>query len=177
MKSFPRHHDTLRRCFPHLSRRLLFTLVVKTNADTNPAVSEKSSSYHIRYSQRHFLRRQISNFLQWLVLDTSATRHVCNDLSLFKNYNETNVLGDHHTTNVVGINEMELKFPSTKTVILKEFMHTPKIRKNIISSYLLNNAGFTQTKGVDLFTLTKNNVFVRTDYSTYGKCSNLTLIQ
>ncbi|KAA0050162.1 putative Polyprotein [Cucumis melo var. makuwa] len=77
-------------------------------------------------------------------LDTGASRHVCHDLSLFRKYNEVKdkkiLLGDHHTTKVVGIGEVELKFTSDKTLVLKEVLHTLEIRKNFVSGYLLNKA-------------------------------------
>ena len=44
-------------------------------------------------------------------------------------------------------------------------MHTPEMRKNLVSGFLLNKAGFTHTIGVDLFTLTKNGVFVGKGYA------------
>ncbi|KAL0534481.1 hypothetical protein IC582_028772 [Cucumis melo] len=105
-------------------------------------------------------------------LDTGASRHVCHDLSLFRKYNEVKdkniLLGDHHTTKVAGIGEVELKFTSDKTLVLKEVLHTPEIRKNLVSEYLLNKVGFTQTIGSNLFTLTKNNVIVEKGYATDG---------
>ncbi|KAA0049589.1 putative Polyprotein [Cucumis melo var. makuwa] len=68
--------------------------------------------------------------------------------------------GDHHTTRVAGIGEVELKFTFDKTLMLKEVLHTPEIRKNLVSGYLLNKAGFAQT--------TKSNVFVVKGYATDG---------
>nr|GFA89088.1 retrovirus-related Pol polyprotein from transposon TNT 1-94 [Tanacetum cinerariifolium] len=44
-------------------------------------------------------------------------------------------------------------------MILKDVMHTPEIRKNLVSCYLLNKA-VVQTLGADLFTLTKNGMFM-----------------
>ncbi|KAL0558517.1 hypothetical protein IC582_003091 [Cucumis melo] len=103
-------------------------------------------------------------------LDTGASRHVYHDLSLFRKYNEVKdkniLLGDHHRTKVVGIGEVELKFTSGKTLVLKEVLHTSEFRKNLVSGYLLNKDGSTQTIGFDLFTLTKNNVFVGKGYAT-----------
>ena len=69
-------------------------------------------------------------------------------------------MGDHRTTKVAGIGEVELKFTSDKTLVLKEVLYTPEIRKNLVSGYLLNKVGFIQTIRSDFFTLTKNNVFV-----------------
>ncbi|KAL0556336.1 hypothetical protein IC582_004849 [Cucumis melo] len=113
----------------------------------------------------------IGGFEGWW-LDTGASHRVCHDLSLFRKCNEVKdkniLLGDHHTTKVAGIGEVELKFTSDKTLVLKEVLHTREIRKNLVSGYLLNKAGFTQTIGSDLFTLTKNNVFVGKGYATDG---------
>ncbi|PON99483.1 Zinc finger, CCHC-type, partial [Trema orientale] len=107
----------------------------------------------------------------WWV-DTGASRHVCNNRALFKTYSETEdkkvLLGDSHTTIVAGTGEVELKFTSGKTLILKDVLHTPEMRKNLVSGYLLNKGGFTQTIGADLFTITKNNVFVGKGYATDG---------
>lgn len=105
-------------------------------------------------------------------LDTGASRHICFDRTMFKTYSETAdkkvLLGDSHSTEVVGTGNVELKFTSGKTVILKDVLHTPEIRKNLVSGYLLNKAGFTQTIGADLFTLTKNGIFVGKGYATDG---------
>ncbi|KAA0065496.1 hypothetical protein E5676_scaffold76G00450 [Cucumis melo var. makuwa] len=64
-------------------------------------------------------------------LDTGASYHVCHDLSLFRKYNEVKdkniLLGDHHTTKVAGIGEVELKFTSDKTLVLKKVLYTPEI--------------------------------------------------
>ncbi|TYK14777.1 uncharacterized protein E5676_scaffold1610G00170 [Cucumis melo var. makuwa] len=102
--------------------------------------------------------------------NTSAFCHVYYDLSLFRKYNEVKdkniLLGDYHTTKVASIGEVELKFTSGKTFVLKEVLHTPEIRKNLVFGYLLNKAGFTQTIRLDLFTLTKHNVFVGKGYVT-----------
>ncbi|KAA0054294.1 retrotransposon protein, putative, Ty1-copia sub-class [Cucumis melo var. makuwa] len=81
--------------------------------------------------------------------NTGASRHVCHDLSLFRKYNEVTdkniLLGDHHTTKVADIGEVEPKFTSVKMLVLKEVLHTPKIRTNLVYGYLLNKVGFTQT--------------------------------
>ncbi|KAL0536604.1 hypothetical protein IC582_025557 [Cucumis melo] len=103
-------------------------------------------------------------------LDTGASRHVGHDLSLFRKYNEVKdnniLLEDHHTTKVASIGEVELKFTFGKMLALKEVLHSSEIRKNLVSEYLFNKVGFTQTIGSDLFTLTKNNVFMEKGYAT-----------
>ncbi|GJS95272.1 DNA polymerase zeta catalytic subunit-like protein [Tanacetum coccineum] len=100
----------------------------------------------------------------WWV-DCGATIHVCYDRSMFKTYTAISedkkvLLGDHHTNNVAGIGNVELKFTSGKMVILKDVMHTLEMMKNLVSGYLFNKAGFVQNIGADLFTLTKNEIFV-----------------
>ncbi|KAL5857550.1 hypothetical protein ACOSQ3_005008 [Xanthoceras sorbifolium] len=105
----------------------------------------------------------------WRV-DTGTSRYVCYDRAMFKCYYETMnkkvLLGDSYSTIVAGTGKVELKFTSEKVVMLKDVLYTPEMRKNLISSYLLNKAGFTQTIGADLYTITKNNIFV-------GKCMQL----
>ena len=90
---------------------------------------------------------------------TGATPHVCYDRSLFQTYSEAEdkkvLLGDSHTTIVAGTGDMELKFTSGKTIVLKEVLHTPEIRKNLVSGYLLS-------RGEDLY---KNNVFFGKRYA------------
>ncbi|KAK2429298.1 putative mitochondrial protein [Trifolium repens] len=105
-------------------------------------------------------------------LDTGASRHVCYDRAMFKSYTRAEdkkvLLGDSHTTNVAGIGDVELNFTSGKTLILKDVMHTPEIRKNLVSGYLLNKAGFTQSIGADMYAVTKHGVFVGKGYATDG---------
>ena len=70
------------------------------------------------------------------------------------------LLGDGQTTNVAGIVDIELNFTFKKTLILRNVMHVPKIRKNIVSGFLLNKTGFSQSIGVDLYAITKNEVYM-----------------
>ena len=111
----------------------------------------------------------IGGFEGWW-LDTGASRHVFHDLSLFTKYKETvdkNILlKNHDTTKVTDIGEVKLKFTFGKTLVLKEVLHTHEIRKNLVSEYLLNKADFTQAIRSDIFTLTKNNVFMGKGYAT-----------
>lgn len=47
-------------------------------------------------------------------------------------------------------------------------MHVPEIRKNLVSGFLLNKVGFSQSIGEDFYTITKNGIFVGKGYSTDG---------
>jgi len=97
-------------------------------------------------------------------MDTGTSRHLCFDRAMFKTNataeDQKVLLGDSHTTEVAGIREVELKFTSKKTLILKDVMHTPKFRKNFVYRFLLNKAGFDQIIGVDMYTITKNDIFI-----------------
>lgn len=97
-------------------------------------------------------------------MDTSASCHICYGRGLFKCCSEAEdrrvLLGDSHSTHITGVGEVELKFISGKTVILKEVLHVPEIRKNLVFRYLINKVGFTQTIGTDMYTLTKNGAFM-----------------
>src|SRR4051812_31114893 len=44
----------------------------------------------------------------------------------------------------------------------------PEIRKNLVSGFLLNKAGFTQIIGANLYTITKNGTFAGKGYATDG---------
>ena len=61
--------------------------------------------------------------------DSGVARHICYDRSWFKTYYEEKdmkvMLGDSHTTKIVGIGNVELKFTSGRTLLLKDVLHTP----------------------------------------------------
>ncbi|KAK2455989.1 putative mitochondrial protein [Trifolium repens] len=105
-------------------------------------------------------------------IDTGATRHVCFDRAMFKTYtnaeNKKVQMGNAHTSDVAGIGDIELKFTSGKTLILKDVMHVPEMKKNLVSGFLLNKAGFSQAIGADLYTITKNGIFIGKGYATDG---------
>ena len=105
--------------------------------------------------------------------DSGAARHICYDRSCFKTYSEEKdmkvMLGDSHTTKVAGIGNVELKFTFGRTLLLKDVLHAPKMRKNLVSSFLLNKAGFVQNIGTDQYVITKNGSFVGKGYA----CDNL----
>lgn len=61
--------------------------------------------------------------------------YVCYDCVMFKTYTNDKdkkvLLGDAHTTNVVDIADMKLKFTFGKNLILKDVMCAPEIINNL----------------------------------------------
>ncbi|KAL3537808.1 hypothetical protein ACH5RR_001174 [Cinchona calisaya] len=114
----------------------------------------------------------LQNYEGWWA-DSSASRHICHDKDWFKTYtlaedDKKILLDDSHTTKVAGVGDIDLKFTFSRILTLRDVLHTPQIRKNLVSSYLLNKADFKQTIDSNQYVITKNNVFVGKDYACDG---------
>ena len=103
-------------------------------------------------------------------IDFGATRHVCYDKTWFKSYTILNekkkiILGDSHTIEVVGIGEVLLWFTYGREVTLKDVFDVLDIRKHLVSSFLLNKAGFKQVFETNQYVLSKKGMFIGKGYS------------
>ena len=99
------------------------------------------------------------NNMEW-ILDTGATRHVCKDRSMFTSYQATGdeeqvFMGNARSSPVVGKGNILLKLTSGKTLLLKNVLHVPDIRRNLISGSLLNKAGVKLVIDSDKLIMTK----------------------
>ncbi|GJS38074.1 zinc finger, CCHC-type containing protein [Tanacetum coccineum] len=98
-----------------------------------------------------------------------ATVHVCKDRCWFKTYESLNdgsilYMGNESTALVHGRGCVDLKFSSWKIVSLFNVLHVPNIRKNLVSSSVLNNYGYKQVIESTKFVLSKHGVFIGFGY-------------
>ncbi|GJY60196.1 zinc finger, CCHC-type containing protein [Tanacetum coccineum] len=105
--------------------------------------------------------------------DSGATTHVCNNRDLFKTYKETKdghevMMGDNHTSKVIGSGNMEIQFTSGKKLTLMNVLHVPNIRKNLVSGFKLCKSGFKDVIESDKVIMSKANVFVGKAYACDG---------
>ncbi|KAF3670618.1 hypothetical protein FXO37_08448 [Capsicum annuum] len=87
------------------------------------------------------------------------------------------MLGDSHTTQVLGMGDVKLKFASGRILILQDVLYTPSMRKNLMFSFLLNKAGFKQFIESDQYAIVKNNIFVGKGYACDAERKNKTLVE
>ncbi|GKB98397.1 zinc finger, CCHC-type containing protein [Tanacetum coccineum] len=75
-------------------------------------------------------------------------------------------MGNESTTPVHGRGCVDLKFSSGKIVSLFNVLHVLNIRKNLVSSSVLNNYGYKQVIESNKFVLSKHGVFIGFGYLT-----------
>jgi len=102
-------------------------------------------------------------------IDSGASRHVCRDRSLFKTFmevdnGETLFMGNDSMAKVLGKGQVELVFSSGKSLILRDVLYSPELRRNLVSGVILNRLGFKMVYESDKFVLSKGSLFVGFGY-------------
>ena len=100
---------------------------------------------------------------EWFV-DTGATCHVCSERSVFSTYKSVGGrkvrMGNQASSEVVGVGNVFLKLGFGKVLTLKDVLHVPDIRYNLVSGSLLVNHGFSLEFECEKVILTKNGKFI-----------------
>ncbi|KAJ0520797.1 putative RNA-directed DNA polymerase [Helianthus annuus] len=138
----------------------------KTEKRNDKEKDEKGSNFVAMISDAFSLEEDKS----WWV-DSGATLHVCNNISMFKTYESTNFtiyMGNHATAQVKGKGNIDLVFISGHTLTLKDVLHVPEVRKNLVSASALTKHGFKLMFEGDKFILSKGKKFVGLGFHTDG---------
>ncbi|GJW99296.1 zinc finger, CCHC-type containing protein [Tanacetum coccineum] len=122
--------------------------------------------YYVTYVSEAFFVQD--DDVAWWV-DSGATVHVCKDRCWFKTYESLNDgsilhMGNESTAFVHERGCVDLRFSSGKVVSLLNVLHVPNIRKNLVSSSVLNNCGYKQVIESNKFVLSKHGVFIGFGY-------------
>ncbi|GJW54316.1 zinc finger, CCHC-type containing protein [Tanacetum coccineum] len=122
--------------------------------------------YYVTYVSEAFYVQ--NDDVAWWV-DSGATVHVCKDRCWFKTYKSLNDgsilhMGNESTALMHGRGCVDLKFSSGKVVFLLNVLHVPNIRKNLVSSSVLNNCGYKQVIESNKFDFSKHGVFIGFGY-------------
>ena len=78
------------------------------------------------------------------------------------------MIGDAHTTQVLEKGDIELCFTSERILTLKDVLYTPSMRKNLMSSFLLNKADFKHIIESDQYVIVMKGIFVGKGYACDG---------
>ncbi|GKA35084.1 zinc finger, CCHC-type containing protein, partial [Tanacetum coccineum] len=122
--------------------------------------------YYVTYVyEAYFLQ---DDDVAWWV-NSGATVHVCKDRCWFKTYESLNDGSILHMKNestalVHGRGCVDLKFSSRNIISLFNVLHVPNIRKNLLSSSVLNNYGYKQVIESNKFVLSKHGMFTGFGY-------------
>jgi len=111
----------------------------------------------------------VTNEKKWVV-NSSATRHICENKKFFSTYTSFNdeeevvYLEDSRIANVLGKGKVLLKLTLGKTLALNEMMHVLNIRANLVSIALLGKFRIKVLFEFDKIVMTKKNVFMGRGY-------------
>ena len=77
-------------------------------------------------------------------------------------------MGNSSTSKIEGTRNILLKMTSGKTLTLKNVLHVPEIRKNLVSTSLLVKNGFKVVFVSDKVVISKNDMYVGKGYLSDG---------
>ena len=105
---------------------------------------------------------------EWWI-NSAATRHVCAIKGMFSSYalagpEEELHMGNSSTSKIEGTGNILLKMTLGKTLTLKNVLHVPEIRKNLVSTSLLVKNGFKVVFVSDKVVISKNDMYVGKGY-------------
>ncbi|GJV79183.1 zinc finger, CCHC-type containing protein [Tanacetum coccineum] len=134
------------------------------NFDVIPFNHYVSHIYEICYVQN-------DAFAWWI--DSGATCHSCKDRCWFKTFHpvqDGSVLhiGDKSTKPIFGRGNVVLEFSSRKTITLVNVVYVSGLRKNLMSSPVLNKYGYKQVYESDKYISSRHGVFVGFGYYNNG---------
>jgi len=117
----------------------------------------------------------VSNSMKW-ILDTGATRHFRANKDLMHDFEDAPdgehvYMGNAAATRVMGKGKVLLKFTSAKSLCLNNVLYVPSLRRNLVSSSLLDIAGFEVNQKSEKIVILRNRVFVGKGYRSGALCS------
>ena len=117
--------------------------------------------------------RMVTNRKGWIV-DSGATRHICGNISAFTSYTtvkegeEQVFMGNSRSSSVIGKGKVLLELTSGKALALKDVLHVPNIRWNLVSVSVLGKEGVKIMFESNKIMLTKNDAFFGNGYCNRG---------
>lgn len=118
------------------------------------------------------------------IIDSGASFHVTPYRDLFVKYtrgsNGVVFLGDNHACNIVGFGDVKLVFANGTQLMLHNVRHVPEVKKNLISTGMLDDEGYVTSFGHGFWKVTKGALVVArgpkvdTIYTLHAKLCNHT---
>uniref|UniRef100_A0A1U7XD95 Uncharacterized protein LOC104232850 n=1 Tax=Nicotiana sylvestris TaxID=4096 RepID=A0A1U7XD95_NICSY len=114
----------------------------------------------------------VANKTNWM-LDIGASRHLCANKELFHDFEESTdgecvYMCNSTTTRVMGKGKILLKLTSRKALALNNVLYVPSLRRNLVSSALLNKAGLKLIFEYDKVVISRGGDFVGKGYLSGG---------
>ena len=114
----------------------------------------------------------VHNLMEW-ILDSGASRHFCANRELMINFEDVVdeqcvYMGNSSTTAVKGKGKILLKFTSEKLLSLSNVLFVPSLRRNLVSSTLLDVAGLKIVQEAGKVVIMRNGDFVGKGYRSGG---------